>query len=123
MVVVFDSVFLLKVRREAFRKRVWFKVLNSAERALLNLVPRCMEKPRSAKLIEILAKIIVKIKNALKSQISHLINQVGRPLAKRLSLIAMSWGYKLADEWAADERFAKFLTIMDLNNNPAFKVK
>ena len=114
--VEFNAVFLSKMRKEALRRGVWFKVLDCAERAILDLVPRCMEKPRSAKLIDMLAKIIVKIKNALKSQISDLVSQVGRPLAKNLSCIAQKWGHKTADKWANDLRFWRFLTIMYVND-------
>jgi len=116
--VEFDSVFLSRIHREALRKRVWFRVLDSAERAILTLVPRCMEKPRSTKLIDVLAKIIVKIKSASTSQIVNLVNQVGRPLAERLSRIAQKWGHKTAYEWATDDGFSKYLTLVSMNNIP-----
>ena len=114
--VEFSSGFFLKLRREALRKRVWFKVLNSTERALLYLVPICMETPRNATLIDLLTEIIVKIKDALKSPIANLINQVGKPLALRLSRIAQEWGHKTAGEWASDEGFAKYLAMRHLNS-------
>jgi hypothetical protein len=120
--VKFDSLFLLRVRRKALRNGVWFKVLDSVERAILNLVPRCVETPRSAKLIDALAKIIVKINDALKSQVHDLISRVGRPLAKRLSRIALNWGHKTAVEWALDEGFWKYLAIVNMNNIPGFRV-
>ena len=113
-----SSGFFLKLRREALRKRVWFKVLNSTERALLYLVPRCMETPKNATLIDVLAKIIVKVKDALKSSIADLISQVGRPLALRLSRIAQEWGHKTAGEWASDKRFARYLVMRHLNSLP-----
>lgn len=120
--VEFDSVYLLRMRREALRKGVWFKVLNRAERAILNLVPRCMGKPRSAKLIEMLAKMIVKVKEALKSEIANFTSHVGKPLARKLSRIAQKWGHKTAHKWATDERFAKYLAIVNMNDIPAFRV-
>ena len=110
------------MRQKALRKGVWFKVLDSAERAILNLVPRCMEKPRSSKLIDMLAKIIVKIRNALKSPIADLVSQVGRPLARKLSQIAQKWGHKTAGEWAMDERFSRYLAIVDMNSISTFRV-
>lgn len=120
--IEFNSVFFLKIRQEALRKRIWFRVLNRTERAILYLVPRCIEKPRSPQLIDILAKIIVKIRNALKSPIVELMNQVGRPLAKKLSRIAQKWGHKTADRWAIDEGFAKYLTIVSMYNIPGFRI-
>jgi hypothetical protein len=122
MTVEFDSFFLSKMRRKALRKGVWFRVLDCSERAMLSLVPRCMEKPRSAKLIDMLAKIIVKIKDALKSRIHDLISQVGRPSARRLSLIAQKWGNMAAVGWALDAGFWEYLTVVDMNNIPEFRV-
>jgi len=120
MTVEFNSVFLLKMRKHALRKGVWFKVLDGTERALLYLVPRCMEKPRSSKLIDILAKIVVKIKDAVKSNVTDLVSRVGRPLAKKLSGIAQKWGHRTAAEWATDERFARYLAIMKMNSISAY---
>jgi hypothetical protein len=116
--VGFSRVFFLRLRREALRKHVWFKVLNRTERALLYLVPRCMETPKNATLIDVLAKIIVKIKDALKSRMAELVNRVGRPLAVRLSAIAQKWGNRNAEQWALDRGFWKYLTIVNLNNSP-----
>ena len=117
IVVEFDRVFLLRMRREALRKGVWFKVLDCAERAILNLTPRCMEKPKSSKLIDMLAKIIVKIENALESPVDILVGQVGRPLARRLSHIEQKWGHKNAGEWATDDGFCRYLTIVNMNSS------
>jgi hypothetical protein len=121
--VEFSSSFLLKIRREALRKRVWFKVLDDTERALLYLVPRCMETPKNATLIDAVARIIVKIKNALKSRLANLTLQVGKPLAEKMSLVAQEWGHKTAREWAGDEGFWKYLTIVCLNNSPGRHMK
>jgi hypothetical protein len=114
--VEFDSACLLRIRRAALRRGVWYRVLDCTERAILSLVPRCMEKPRSAKLIDILARIIVKIENALKSPMASLVSQVGRPLARKLSQIAQKWGHKTAGECATDDRFSRYLAIVNLNN-------
>ena len=115
VMVEFSSCFFLKLRREALRRRVWFRVLNRTERALLYLVPRCMKRPKNATLIDVLAKIVVKIKDALMSPVADLISQVGRPLASRLSRIAQERGHKTAGEWATDEGFAEYLTIVKMN--------
>jgi hypothetical protein len=120
MTVEFNSGFLLRIRRHALRKGVWFRVLDSAERAILSLVPRCMEKARSSKLIDMLAKIVVKIMEALKSSVTDLVSRVGRPLAKKLSGIAMKWGHRTAAEWAVDEGFARYLAIVNMNGIRVF---
>lgn len=115
----FDSVFLLKLRNEALRKGVWFRVLDRVERSIVNLVPRCTQKPKNAKLIDVLTKIVVKIRNALRSRMDNLINQVGRPLARRLGLIAQKWGHKTAYKWAADKGFSEYLAIVALKTKCA----
>ena len=116
MVVEFNSNFLLTMRRRALRRGVWFRVLDNAERAIVSLVARCMEKPRSSKLIDMLAKILVKIKGALKSPMADLVNQVGRPLAKKLSQTAQKWGYETAGEWALNMGFWRYLAMESLNS-------
>jgi hypothetical protein len=121
--VEFSSVFLLRLRRKALRRRVWFKVLDVTERALLYLVPRCMETPKNATLIDALAKIIVKIKMALKGRVANLVCQVGKPLAEKLSLVAQEWDHKTAGEWARDEGFWKYLAIVKLNNSPGQRME
>lgn len=121
MMARFDSVFLLRIRAHALRKGVWFRVLNRAERAILYLVPRCMETPRSSTLIDMLAKIVVKIKNALQSSVAILTNQVGKPLAKTFSQIALQWGHKTAAGWAENASFARYLAIVNMNNIRMFR--
>jgi len=115
--VEFDSVFLLKMRQEALRKGVWFRVLDRIERSIINLVPRCMKKPRNAKLIDLLTKIIVKVKDALRSHVDDLVSQIGKPIARKLSSIAQKWGYRTAVKWATEDGFSKYWTIMKLNDN------
>ena len=116
-----NPTFLTEIRRKAIRKRIWYKTLTQAERAILNLVPKCVKKPKSPKLIDIIAKIIVKIQNALKSKIITLRNQIGRPLAKKISQIAQKWGYNRAKEWAEDPKFIQYLTIIKINDIPIFR--
>jgi hypothetical protein len=113
---VFDSVFLSKMRRQALRNGAWYKILDSAERAIINLVPKCMEKPKSKPLIDMLAKIIAKIQNASRSSLVDFINQVGKPMAIRISRIAQKWGNKPAQGWAEDEGFSRYLAIVNMNS-------
>ena len=120
--VRFDASYLAKIRKEAWRKKVWFKSLSRLERNILDLASKCVNKPKSPTLIDILAKIVVKIKKALMSPIFHLIEQVGRPLAKKISQIAKKWGNKTAELWVKDEGFLKYLTITDMNNIPGFRL-
>jgi len=109
-----DSRYLARIRLEALRRHVWFKVLSSLERGLVDFVIRVVDRPRSPKLIEALARIIVKVKKAMISPLRRLMEQVGKPLARRISMIALRWGNRSAAEWARDEGFIRYLTIMNL---------
>ncbi|MEM2166708.1 MAG: hypothetical protein QW619_05865 [Candidatus Bathyarchaeia archaeon] len=104
------------------RRRVWFKALSSLERGLVDFVIKVVDKPRSPKLIKALARIIVKVKKAMMSPIKRLMEYVGKPLAKKISAIALRWGNKSAAKWAEDEGFIKYLTITDINNIPGFRL-
>ena len=115
-IIKFNASYLTEVRRKAMRKGIWFKTLNQAERAILNLVPKCVDTIKSPKLIDVVAKIIVKIKNALKSPIIKLMNQVGRPLAKKLSQIAQKWGNKNAYSWIEEPSYSIIWGMFTVNN-------
>ena len=95
-----SSHLILELRRRALRRGVWFRVLDRAERAILDLAPKCVDRPRSPRLIDAIAKIIVKLKVALASPIVKLRSQIGWPLAQKISQIAQRWGNKKAREWA-----------------------
>jgi hypothetical protein len=111
------------MRQKALRKRLLFNVLNRTERVILYLVPKCVEKVRSRKLIDILAKLIMKLSNALENPIVQHMNLVGKFMANKVSLIAQRWGHKKANEWAHDRTFMKYLTIVDINNIAGFSSK
>ena len=117
-----DSSYLARLRERAKRRNVWFSALCRGERDILDLTIRCVDRPKSPKLIDILARIIVKIKRALMSPVFHLMEEIGRPLAKKLSRIAKGWGNEAAGKWVEDESFVKYLTIVDMYNIPGFRL-
>ena len=95
-----SSRLILELRRRALRRGVWFKVLDRAERAIMDLVPKCVDRPKSPRLIDAVARIIVKLKAVLASPIIKLRSQIGWPLAQKISQIAQNWGNKRAREWS-----------------------
>jgi hypothetical protein len=85
------------------------------ERALIDLVIKIVERVRSPKLAKIIAWILEKLREALKSRIEKLMETVGRSIARKHAECAYSWGYKDAFRWAEDTDFIRYLTIVEMN--------
>lgn len=77
------SSFICRLRQDALRRRVWFGVLDGTERAILNLVSKCMDRPRSQRMINVVARIEVKLKGAMESTMSKMTRRLGWPLSAR----------------------------------------
>lgn len=74
---------------------------------------KTIKRPKSPTLIMVLVNIVVKVKKAMMSPLRRLMEEVGRPLAKRISAVALRWGNKSAVEWAEDKDFIRYLTIIE----------
>jgi hypothetical protein len=59
----------------------------------------------------VLTAIMNKLRSAMESTLDKLVRNVGLPLAKKISDIAISWGNRLASKWAEDRAFARFLLL------------
>ena len=119
--MLFSRSGLALIKRRAMRKRVWLKVLDRVERIILDLTIKCVARVRSPKLTGIVAIIIDKLVNAVKSRLRILMEEVGRPLARKLSRIAQNWGSVSATRWAEDHDFIQYLTVMCMNTPAMFK--
>jgi len=97
------------------RKRLWFRVLSGVERAVLDLTLRCVDSVRSARLAEVLAAIVVKLKLAAEGVVGRAVRSVGFFLARKMSDCALRLGYGAASLWAWDAGFARYLAVMHLN--------
>ena len=106
---------LVKIRRKALRRRAWYKILDRAERAIVSLTIRCVERIRSPKLAEIVTAIATKLKDAMTSQVEKLKKTVGRSLAQNLAKIVLAWGHSSAKRWVKDQGFIQYLVIMHIN--------
>lgn len=102
-------------KRLALRRGVWFKWLSSLERAEVDLTIRVVAKVQSMLLRNVLTSILQKLSTVAESEISRLKRSFGVPLARKLSLVARSWGYKSAENWPKDEGFVQFLTVCYVN--------
>ena len=113
---------LIMLRAKAFRRRVWFKTLSGMERGLINSVIKVVDKVRSTLLAKVLTSIVKKLLTALENRVTRMMREVGRPLAKKISLIAQSWGNKSAKEWMTNKGFIQFLAVTMMNTPSSFRV-
>ena len=111
---------LARVRAIAIRRGVWYRSLNATERALFGLTIRIVRKIRSSVLSRVLVSIIGKLQVRTKGGFAASFHTLGQPLAERISRIAHRWGNTSAAKWSADNSFARFLTIMYINNPSLF---
>lgn len=102
------------IKQRALRRAMWFKVLDRVERAIINLAIRCVERVRSQKLTRIMTTIVNKLTDAMKSRFKRLIENVGRPLARKMSQIAKAWGNVSAVRWVEDSGFIQYLAVMQM---------
>jgi hypothetical protein len=122
--VPFERRYLIRLRRWAQRCGAWFR-LGLDDRRFLNLVIEVVERGQSRLLVRVLEPILRKLLEAiggfqkamevLFGRLSYWMLVRGRGLAMRLSLIARSWGNRLALSWSEDKGFIRYLAVMDLN--------
>ena len=106
---------LLKVKTKAMRSGAWFKALQRIDRVLFDLTIKVATNVRSTTLAKSLLSITGKLQNFFVSKLSQAINDVGFPLALKISEFAQKWGNNSAREWADDLGFARYLVLMKLN--------
>jgi len=104
---------LMSLKRRALRKRVWFRVLDRAERAIVDLTIRIVKTVRSSTLKEMLMIISKKLMDAMESQIQKITETVGRLLAQKIARLAFSWGNRRALKWAKNPSFIRYLSMME----------
>ena len=107
--------YLSAIRVRAIRRGLWWRVLSRVERATFDLTIRVVDCVRSRLLSEILMKIVGKLEEALNA-VELMVARVGRPLALKLSRLAVSWGYVEAKGWAWDPTFVRYLAVTALNS-------
>ena len=106
---------LAKLRQKALRRGIWFRNLKQTERQLLDLTISVVERVRSFLLAKVVSRLVSRLYVAMESQIVRLVRTEGRTMAKRLSEIGESWGYRAARSWASDCGFMQFLVVTNLD--------
>jgi hypothetical protein len=105
---------LVKLKKKALRRGIWYRVLKKIERSLIDLVITTVNKVQSNTLAKSLTLILNKLSDIIETNIQHQIQTIGLPQAKKLSQIAQNWGNKSAVKWATDTKYARYLAICNL---------
>ena len=110
-----NASFLVEVRKKAIRGRVWFKALDGLERGILSLSSRILDVVHSASLGVVLAEIVSKIEDALKSVFDRQLEGFGQARARVLVGYAVNLGHRDAERWLNDLGYARYITFLSLN--------
>ena len=108
---------LASLRRDALRRRVWFRVLSKVERSVVELTVRYVGRVRSLRLSLAIGRVVCKLLEAFRSRFLRRVERVGYDLAEKISKIAVGWGYIEASSWKQDLSFIRFLGVNAVNNN------
>ncbi|MBS7649479.1 hypothetical protein KEJ17_07565 [Candidatus Bathyarchaeota archaeon] len=124
--VPLERVFLARLRGRALRCRAWFK-LEVEDRRFLDLVIAAVDNVRSRPLAWVLEPILRSLMEAmvgfrywmeaLYGRVVYLMMVRGGGLALRLSSLAQDWGDKSASDWAGDQGFIQYLTVIELKRS------
>ena len=106
----------MKIKARAMRHRIWFKALPRAERAIIDLTIKCVERVRSPTLTMIVSSIVSRVLVILKSRFLEKVNKVGSTIAKEVCRIALGWGNVDAPSWKRDSDFIRSLGVNAVNS-------
>jgi len=112
---MYSQTYLLKIKKKALRRGVWYKYTDIVERGIYNLTTKLVVKVESVVLSVILLKILKKLKNGLKGEFVKTVENIGISLVLKKTYLAIVWGYQDAKKWVEDYEFARYLTLMSLN--------
>jgi hypothetical protein len=113
---------LVEFKRAALRRGLWFRVLDRAERGVIDLTVKYVGNIRSAKLAGVVVAILDKLKVAMESAVEKMVRVFGRSQARKVSGLAVGWGNRSASSWAEDVGFAWYLAMLQMNTGRSFRV-
>ena len=111
--MMFTRGHLMKWRSRALRRGVLFSALDAEDRGYLYLAIKVLDRVRSVEVGRIIVKLLVKLREALKSPFVRRVETYGVERARVVSSWAVEWGYKTARSWARDRGLARYLTVLD----------
>jgi len=95
---------VMKFKARSLRTGAWFRVLERQERGLVDATLCWLNRIRSDQLRRVMTRILSKLATAMNSALSSLRGR-GRPIAIRMSELAMRWKNPLAWTWRFDDSF------------------
>jgi hypothetical protein len=119
---MFTKGFLAEVRRNALRRRVWYKALDSVERGILSIAAKIIDSVKSDVLNFQIVKIIAKLRDASKSNFVKLFEQHGMERGRIIQSQAYIFGYNGASELLKDNGFIKYLTFLDYHQPIGWRI-
>jgi hypothetical protein len=121
--------FLSTLKQKALRAHnIWFRTLSVDKRRYIDAVIQTVDTIHSSAILRILAPLVEKLLHAigglqgLFGNLSYGMQTFGQRQVRQISLIAVGWGNKLASEWMHNKGFICYLTVIDMNDLPMFKV-
>jgi hypothetical protein len=106
----------MKLRFRAIREGVWFKRLPRIDRVLVDLTIKVANRVRSPSLVSCILSVVRKLEELCESGFALVVEEIGVPLACKLSLLARKWKNRSAGAWMRDWDFARYLAVMKLNS-------
>ncbi|MBT7913298.1 hypothetical protein HN588_05260 [Candidatus Bathyarchaeota archaeon] len=108
--------FLVKIRKQAIRKRVYYRALDRLERGILDLSSRLLDSAKNVVLLQQLYEIVMKLEEALKGRLQRHMESFGLRRGTEIIMQAVKFGYREAVGWLRDPGLAEYLSVMDLNS-------
>lgn len=112
---MFTKSFLLKAKKKAYRRNVWYRALDRVERGILDLSCRVVDEVKSTKLASQIVKILAKLRDAYKSGFTKHLENHGMERARKVVEQATKLGCQRAREWLHDLNYIRYLTVIDYN--------
>jgi hypothetical protein len=120
--------FLTSLKQKSIRaNNSWFRVISLDKRRFIDAVIQTVNRIQSPLLVKALTPIAERLMQAIggmRGLVGHLAYEMqnyGVPLAKRVSQYAKDWGNRIAENWANDPGFIRFLTVIEINNLPTYR--
>ena len=119
---IISSDYLRSVRRDALRKRTWFKSLDKLERGIVNLTIDIVKNLKSQLLAVELVKILAKLRDATKNVFTKYIEKIGYRKLREAVQISLSLGNFVAKEWLRDSYYAEWFAVNNINNPVGWRI-